>query len=232
MLKKRLYYLENRLAGLSEYRLYLEKQHESFRNTYLRRFGSLLRRISNAIPANAHEPSTKHEPENSAPPSSAEESRSGSSSGFGDHDIKASPLSGAERDQVKAAYKRAARLCHPDVVDPSLAAQAGEIFGQLSRAYKADDLKGVLEILNDLLAGRLSPPSLTGEAEVTRLLSTIRRVESTIRDEEATIRNLEATDDFDVISRYGDRLDEFFASEESRLKEQLRSVESTQGLGT
>jgi hypothetical protein len=62
------------------------------------------------------------------------------------------PIELSEKDSsaLKAAYRKASRLCHPDKVSDEFKAQAAEVFKQLSEAYRSKDLKAVTDILNSL----------------------------------------------------------------------------------
>ena len=66
---------------------------------------------------------------------------------------KQQKLSDIEKKELKALYKKASKLCHPDVVVESERAKAEEIFKMLNEAYSKNDLNKVNEILNNLESG-------------------------------------------------------------------------------
>lgn len=56
-------------------------------------------------------------------------------------------LNDADQKELKAAFRKASSLCHPDKVSDKFKEQAGEVFKQLNEAYKAKNLKLVNKIL-------------------------------------------------------------------------------------
>ena len=62
-------------------------------------------------------------------------------------------LSVEEKKELKMAYRKACKLCHPDIVSDELQEQAIRLIQQLNDAYSTRDLSEVLEILNMLESG-------------------------------------------------------------------------------
>jgi len=56
-----------------------------------------------------------------------------------------------EKAELKRLYKKASRLCHPDIIEEGKRAKAEEIFKELNGAYQQNDIKKVSDILNYLL---------------------------------------------------------------------------------
>jgi len=63
-------------------------------------------------------------------------------------------LDEADEKELKTAYRKASRLCHPDKVSDEFKEQTTEIFKQLNAANKAKDVKKVREILATLQSGK------------------------------------------------------------------------------
>lgn len=62
-------------------------------------------------------------------------------------------LSKQEKKELKRAYKKASRLCHPDIVEDEIKEKAELIFKDLNAAYQHNDIKKVSQILEQLLTG-------------------------------------------------------------------------------
>ena len=62
-------------------------------------------------------------------------------------------LSEDEKAQLKQLYRKAARLCHPDIVPDELKDQAHKLMQQLNDAYAKQDIKEVQKILASLESG-------------------------------------------------------------------------------
>jgi len=61
-------------------------------------------------------------------------------------------LDDEEKLQIKQAYRKASRLCHPDKLDDDLKAKGEEYFKELNEAYRHQDLNRVKSILLKLEA--------------------------------------------------------------------------------
>ncbi len=73
------------------------------------------------------------------------------SSSYEEHlDNKQLELSDEDKKELKTLYKKASKLCHPDVVLENEREKAEEIFKILNEAYSKNDLGKVIDILNDL----------------------------------------------------------------------------------
>ena len=63
-------------------------------------------------------------------------------------------LTDDEKKVLKEKYRRASKLCHPDIVTEEQKEEAHKIFTELNTAYEQNDLKRVSEILDNLQQGK------------------------------------------------------------------------------
>ena len=73
-----------------------------------------------------------------------------------------------EEQELKLLYKKACRLCHPDMVDELFKEEAIAIFHQLNLANQRKDLPQVREILKQLEIANFSMTSLPSDIEVLK----------------------------------------------------------------
>ena len=66
---------------------------------------------------------------------------------------KIADLSEEELIEIKKKYRKASKLCHPDVVSEDQTELADKLFTELNKAYEQNDLKNVSEILENLKRG-------------------------------------------------------------------------------
>ena len=66
---------------------------------------------------------------------------------------KVADLTEEELLEIKKKYRKASKLCHPDVVSEDQKELADKLFTELNRAYEQNDLKKVTEILENLKKG-------------------------------------------------------------------------------
>lgn len=69
------------------------------------------------------------------------------------HEQKRFTLNDEEKKELKLLFRKAARLCHPDIVSKELRDQAHEITAQLNEAYAQNDLNRVKQLLEMLENG-------------------------------------------------------------------------------
>jgi len=65
------------------------------------------------------------------------------------------PLDEQAENKLKETYRKATKLCHPDMVAVQDKDQANDVFSQLQSAYKSNDISGVNSILSQLRHGNL-----------------------------------------------------------------------------
>jgi len=129
-------------------------------------------------------------------------------------------LTEQEREEIKKEYRQAGRLCHPDIVDEGKKEQAGEIFKELSAAYKNADKAVVKRILAALQNGEYLAGSSDAINDKLLLEKKIKKLkEEQLRHEEELdrIRNDRI---FKAVSSI-DNLDAYFALKKEELEYQI-----------
>jgi len=99
----------------------------------------------------------------------------------------------AERE-LKAVYRKACSLCHPDRVPEEKKEAAHRVFVELQDAYKGNDLARVREIHETLAAGGLPGTRSTTLSEVEALKGAIAELEYAIARMVAELKALQESD--------------------------------------
>lgn len=99
----------------------------------------------------------------------------------------------AERE-LKAVYRKACSLCHPDKVPEEKKEAAHRVFVELQDAYKGNDLARVREIHETLAAGGLPGTRSTTLSEVEALKGAIAELEYAIARLVAELKALQESD--------------------------------------
>lgn len=131
-------------------------------------------------------------------------------------------LDDAEKHQLKIAYHKASRLCHPDKLAEVAKARGEEYFKALNEAYRHQDLKRVKGILLKL------------EAETTSLIEASERINDRsvllqkiillrehIAEIEAETKRLQEDETYQRIQEITD-LDSYFSDLEKELRTELK----------
>lgn len=135
-----------------------------------------------------------------------------------------------EKVELKKLYKKAARLCHPDIVPDELKEKAHELMRELNHAYSKKDLKNVQKILVSLESSsgfELTSDSITDKelikAKIEEYKNNIAETEAEIEtiQEDETYQTISKLDDWDV---YFEALKSELEKEVQRLEEEAKSV--------
>lgn len=133
-------------------------------------------------------------------------------------------LSDDEKAQLKQLYRKAARLCHPDIVPDELKDQAHMLMQQLNDAYAKQDIKEVQKILASLESGsgfELTSDSITDKE---LLKAKIEEYKNNIAQTEAEIETIKEDDTYQTISKLDD-WDVYFEALKSELQKEIQRLE-------
>ena len=128
------------------------------------------------------------------------------------------------QQELKAAYRKACRLCHPDTVSDELQEKAHEIMSELNIAKKRNDVVRVKEILYSLQTGGgldLSSDSIYDKDLLkTKITSTKKKIDAL----EVEVNELEQSDTYKTILEINDK-DKYFEDLKASLKEEAERLE-------
>lgn len=136
-------------------------------------------------------------------------------------------LSEDDQKALKAAYRRASRLCHPDKVSDELKVQAAEIFKKLSEAYKSKDLqavKNILESLENQEGFSIFSDTVNNNEKLRQRIAATKTKIAEIKKSIANIKGDETYQLIETISDWGNYFDEMkesFHKELNNLEETL-----------
>ena len=139
-------------------------------------------------------------------------------------------LNDKEKKELQSLYKKAARLCHPDIVPDELKEKAHELMQKLNDAYSKKDISKVKEILHSLQNGtsfEVSSETIEDKelirAKIKEYLKNIETIKSEIKEikEDDTYQTIAELDDWD---EYFEELRGGLEAEKERLEEEAREV--------
>lgn len=89
-------------------------------------------------------------------------------------------LDDKEQKELKKLYRKASRLCHPDMVDAENKKMAQEVFTKLNEAYKKNDPEAVATICAKLESGQLHMPHRKAMGNKTLLETRIKELQKEV----------------------------------------------------
>jgi hypothetical protein len=133
-------------------------------------------------------------------------------------------LTDEQRTELKNKFRKATKLCHPDMVSDEFADDAQKIFVELKQAYDKNDLKRVTEILEDIEKGNFFKSKSETILEKDLLKSTTERLRRQIKIIENEIISIKESETYKTIANIKD-WDEYFSILKKKLNEELEELQ-------
>ena len=133
-------------------------------------------------------------------------------------------LNDEELKELKSNYRKASKLCHPDVVNDSQKDLANKIFIELNEAYEKNNLVRVQEILDGFVNGK----AFTSKADVIsikqELQSELKRLKMRLEELNMIIDGIKTSATYNKIVSIAN-WDNYFQETKQELQEQLNELE-------
>lgn len=136
---------------------------------------------------------------------------------------KVAILTEEETKELINKYRKASKLCHPDVVDEGQKETAHHIFMELNAAYEKNDLKRVSEIFEELQQGKAFTSKADTANEKSILKAELERLQIRLSELSAAIITIKSSDTFVNIINIKN-WDEYFLNTKQKLEEQLNRL--------
>jgi hypothetical protein len=136
-------------------------------------------------------------------------------------------LAAASDEDLKATYRRATKLCHPDAVPDPYHEEAAATFQALESAYDADHPEAVRTIAEALDTwGFPRAPSAPAEQSASAAKASLRRA---VSDLDASIERLRTSDAYQTMTDSGDvDADAIVGARKRVLQQRLRELKRRQ----
>jgi uncharacterized protein YozE (UPF0346 family) len=138
---------------------------------------------------------------------------------------KIAELSEEELIEIKKKYRKASKLCHPDVVSEDQKELADKLFTELNKAYEQNDLKKVSEILENLKKGNFFMSKSDTITEKQLLKAEIEKLKIRINELYHRVELIKASDAYKTISSIKD-WDAYFEETKEKLENQAKELEN------
>src|SRR5665647_2676037 len=138
---------------------------------------------------------------------------------------KVADLTEEELIEIKKKYRKASKLCHPDVVSEDQKELADKLFTELSAAYERNDLEKVKEILANLEKGNFFVNKSDAINEKQLMKTEIEKLRIRIKELEQEVQTIKESDAYKTISSITD-WDFYFRETKEKLETQAKELES------
>lgn len=125
-----------------------------------------------------------------------------------------------EQRELKDKYRKASKLCHPDVVAEEFKSTAHKIFTELNEAYEKNNLNRVSQILDSLLGKNVFNSYADVENEKANLVKELSRLRQKLEEIRNSILEIKESETFETLSSIHD-WDIYFSEKKVQLKQQL-----------
>lgn len=131
-------------------------------------------------------------------------------------------LTEEEKKELTKKFRKASKLCHPDVVSDSQKEFAATLFIELKAAYERNDLNKVSEILSNLEKGNFFTSKSESINEKQLLMLEIEKMRILINELKRNLIEIKESEAYKTIISIAD-WDEYFSTTKEKLQEQLNS---------
>lgn len=144
-------------------------------------------------------------------------------------------LNDDEKIDLKKLYKKAARLCHPDLVNEEFKEKALQLIQELNEAYDKKNLSRVKQILHSLENGTSFEVSSDSINDINLLKEKIAEYKKKIEEIKEELDEIEKEEAFQTISTinnwddYFENLKGKLQNEKEKLEQKLSQVDYSDG---
>lgn len=133
-------------------------------------------------------------------------------------------LNEEEKKLMQKLFRKASKLCHPDIVADEMKELAQKVFVQLNNAYFKNDLEKIKDICNQLESQELKFVHITEKlTEYQRLEQIVKKLENDIKELKKEIFDLEYSDAYLSIKEL-DNWDLHFEKTRNKLLSDLENL--------
>lgn len=125
---------------------------------------------------------------------------------------------------LKAKFRKATKLCHPDLIDESMKETAEKIFHQLKNAYDNNDIEEIDKILEMLETQDILLPKTEEISDKDKLIAEIKKTNYDIKQEELAIKKLMETETYKLLKTFRDIRD-YIQTVKKQMQVELDSLE-------
>ena len=136
---------------------------------------------------------------------------------------KIADLTEEELHEIKRKYRKASKLCHPDVVSEEQKELADKLFTELNAAYEQNDLKKVNEILENLDKGNFFISKSDAINEKQLMKAELEKLKMRIRELKEQVQLIKESNAYKTISSIDD-WDIYFKETKEKLEEQAKEL--------
>lgn len=140
-------------------------------------------------------------------------------------DKKIIVLNEDEQKELKNYYRKASKLCHPDMVEENQQETAHKIFMELNAAYESNDLEKAKEILQNLRQGKMFTSKSDTANQKSTLLAELQRLRLRLKELNDDIASIKTSDTYSTIVSINN-WDEYFVKTKQKLQEQLSQLQN------
>lgn len=138
---------------------------------------------------------------------------------------KIANLTEDEQKELKSIYRKASKLCHPDLVSEEQKELATKLFATLSIAYEGNDLEKVREILKSLELGNFFMSKSDAINEKELLKTEIEKLRLRIKELKVQLQIIIESPTYETIISI-DNWEKYFSNAKKELSSQLKNLEN------
>ena len=215
--------LEIQVSSLEDEKAEIEKLVHEFEIRYNNELGELIIKILKLRKEKLKEEAKKDETKKEEYKEAEEDYKNFNENYKINKDKKVIEITEEEKKELKTNYRKASKLCHPDVVADEFKEQAEQVFKDLKDAYDNNDLGKVNEILNNLEKGIFTEKSekINEKAKLNAMAMSLRQKRDDI---EIQLNSIKTSETYKTVSELTN-WDEYFKEIKEKLDQELHDLQ-------
>lgn len=127
-------------------------------------------------------------------------------------------LSPEEKTELKALYRKACKICHPDIVSDELKEHAHEFMVEINQAYASQDLDRLNAVFSRIETGEAFSSSSKTLSGKSALLAKLQELKDKLAKVESDLAEYENSSEYQAILAIGDDWSSYFDEQKAELK--------------
>jgi DnaJ-class molecular chaperone len=121
-------------------------------------------------------------------------------------------------------YRKIAKLCHPDAVEEQHKAEANKVFDKAKKAFDAQDLQKLKDILKDLENGIAFTLDIENTDEIDKLQALFEKLSKNNENLTQNLQTLHQSPHYQKITQYENNWETYFEEIKQGIEKEIQDL--------
>lgn len=129
-----------------------------------------------------------------------------------------------ETEDLKTLYRKIVKLCHPDAVEEQYKTEANKVFDKAKKAFDAQDIQALKELLNDLEKGTAFTLDVENTFEIEKLQALFEKLSKNNEKLTQDLQTLHESPHYQKITQYEDNWETYFEEVKQGIEKEIQDL--------